>query len=114
MVNTQSETISSQFKSQDSLYLTVDEFKLGQVIEKFLGKYFMSGEAGLNKKNNMNEQDDTEAQRLREVIEKIKQPPGIDDVLMSQNPAELLSNPAVAPETLDEAGDRRDDLKRDE
>ena len=73
----------------------------------------MSAEAGSNKEDNMNE-DDTEAQRLREVIEKIKQPPAMDDVLMSQEPAELLSNPAVAPEALDDAGDLRDDLKRDD
>ncbi len=74
----------------------------------------MSGETGSNKENNINEQVDPEAQRLREVIEKIKQPPAMDDVLMSQDPEELLSNPAVAPETLDEARDLRDDLKRDE
>lgn len=70
----------------------------------------MSGETDSNKAN---EQVDTEASELEEAIERIKQPPAIDDVMRTLSPEELLSNPAVAPQMLDEASDLRDDLKRD-
>lgn len=70
----------------------------------------MSGETDSNKAN---EQVDTEASELQEAIERIKQPPAIDDVIRELSPEELMSNPAVAPQMLDEASDLRDDLKRD-
>ena len=70
----------------------------------------MSGETDSNKTN---EQVDTEASQLEEAIERIKQPPAIDDVMRELSPEELMSNPAVAPQMLDEASDLRDDLKRD-
>lgn len=69
----------------------------------------MSSETDSNKM----EQVDTEASKLAEAIEKIKQPPAIDDVMRTLSPEELMSNPAVAPQMLDEASDLRDDLKRD-
>ena len=51
---------------------------------------------------------------LEEAIQRIKQPPAIDDAMRELNPEELLGNPAVAPEMLDQMTDLRDDLKRDE
>lgn len=70
----------------------------------------MSGETDSNRTN---EQVDTEASGLEEAIERIKQPPAIDDVMRELSPEELMANPAVAPQMLDEASDLRDDLKRD-
>ena len=71
----------------------------------------MNNETDLNKEN---EQVDAEASsRIEEAIERIKHPPAIDDVMRELSPDELLSNPAVAPQGLDEASDLRDDLKRD-
>ena len=74
----------------------------------------MSDETDSNQENNMNEQVDTEAKRLREAIARIKQPPAIDQVLSEQSPQELVNNPTVAPERFDEAGDLRDDLRRED
>lgn len=70
----------------------------------------MSGETDSNKAN---EQVDTEASELEEAIERIKQPPAIDDVMRTLSPEELMSNPAMAPQMLDQSSDLRDDLKRD-
>lgn len=50
---------------------------------------------------------------VKEAIEKIKHPPAIDDAMMALDPAELLSNPAMAPQMLNEGEDLRDDLSRD-
>ena len=46
-------------------------------------------------------------------IERIKHPLAMDDALMQLSPEELLSNPAVAPEMLNEGDGLRDDLRRD-
>lgn len=72
----------------------------------------MSGETDSNKEKTMNEQVDTEALRLEEAIEKIKQPSAIDDVMSELPPEELKGNPSVAPEMLDQPSDLRDDLQR--
>jgi hypothetical protein len=51
---------------------------------------------------------------IAEAIEKIKQPPSIDETLRNQSPEELMSNPMVVPEMLNEPGDLRGDLQPDE
>ncbi len=51
---------------------------------------------------------------LEEAIQRIKQPPSIDNAMRELDPEELLGNPAVAPEMLDQMTDLRDDLRRDE
>jgi hypothetical protein len=61
-----------------------------------------------------NQQVDTAAPEVAEAIEKIKQPPSINEMLMQGNPEELISNPAVVPEMLNESTDLRGDLRRDE
>lgn len=48
-----------------------------------------------------------------EVLDRIKHPPAIDDAMRELDPEERLENPAVAPQTLDEPRDLRDDLYRD-
>ena len=68
----------------------------------------MSGETPSNQTND--EQADAIAP---EVLDKIKHPPAIDDAMRQLSPQELLSNPAMAPQMIDEASDLRDDLRRD-
>lgn len=68
----------------------------------------MSGETASNQTND--EQADAIAP---EVLDKIKHPPAIDDAMRQLSPQELLSNPAMAPQMIDEASDLRDDLRRD-
>lgn len=48
------------------------------------------------------------------VLDRIKHPPARDDVLQQLSPEELRGDQSVVPEMSDEAGDLRDDLKRDE
>ncbi len=47
------------------------------------------------------------------VLDRIKHPPAIQDAMRELNPEELVSNPAVAPEMLQEGSDLRHDLKGD-
>ena len=68
----------------------------------------MSGETASNQTND--EQADAIAP---EVLDRIKHPPAIDDAMRELSPQELLSNPAMAPQMIDEASDLRDDLRRD-
>lgn len=56
--------------------------------------------------------DDTEALDP-EVLDRIKHPPAIDDVIRDLDPDELLSNPAMAPQMLQEPSDLRDDVHRE-
>ena len=70
----------------------------------------MSGETASNQEITNDEQTDAIAP---EVLDKIKHPPAIDDAMRQLSPQELLSNPAMAPQMIDEASDSRDDLKRD-
>lgn len=70
----------------------------------------MSGETASNQEQTNDEQTDAIAP---EVLDKIKHPPAIDDAMRQLSPQELLSNPAMAPQMIDEASDSRDDLRRD-
>lgn len=58
------------------------------------------------------QEDDTEALDP-EVLDKIKHPPAIDDVMRQLDPEERVNNPAMAPQTLQEPSDLRDDVHRD-
>lgn len=70
----------------------------------------MSGETASNQEQTNDEQTDAIAP---EVLDKIKHPPAIDDAMRQLSPQELLSNPVMAPQMIDEASDSRDDLRRD-
>jgi len=74
----------------------------------------MSGDTASNKKETMNEQVDSITPEVEAAIARIKQPPAMNDVLMELDPQERITNPAVAPEMLNETEDLRDDLRRDE
>ena len=63
--------------------------------------------------SNQVEASDVVDPEVEEAIQRIKQPPAIDDAMRELDPEELLGNPAVAPEMLDQMTDLRDDLKRD-
>ncbi|MBD6617943.1 hypothetical protein FNW02_19465 [Komarekiella sp. 'clone 1'] len=52
----------------------------------------------------MNSEGDA-SQLSPEVLDKIKHPPKMDDVIREQSPAERRSNPALVPEMLDEPND---------
>lgn len=45
-----------------------------------------------------------------EVLDKIKHPPNIDDVIRQQSPAEHRGNPGLVPETYDQPADEMIDL----
>lgn len=47
------------------------------------------------------------------ILDRIKHPPAIDDVMRDLPPDELMGNPAIMPEMLNEGDGLRDDLKRD-
>ncbi len=74
----------------------------------------MSGETASGKEEKMNEQVDPVTPEVEAAIARIKQPPAMNDVLMELDPEERINNPAVAPEMLNETGDLRDDLRRDD
>ncbi|KJH73334.1 hypothetical protein [Aliterella atlantica] len=57
------------------------------------------------------QEEDTEIDPA--VLDRIKHPPAIDSVMNELSPEELMSNPAVVPQTYNEPGDLRDDMKRD-
>lgn len=59
------------------------------------------------------ESDNEETQLSAEELDRIKHPPAIDAVMEELSPEELMSNPAVVPQTYNEPGDLRDDMKRD-
>jgi len=46
-----------------------------------------------------------ESQLSPEVLDKIKHPPKMDDVIREQSPEERKSNPALVPEMIDEPSD---------
>lgn len=67
-----------------------------------------------SKDTTQNEEIDPEtAKRLEVFKENIKHPPAMIDALEELPPGELLSNPAVAPEMVDDMRDLRGDLTRD-
>jgi hypothetical protein len=70
----------------------------------------MSAETGSNQEETKNEQADAIDP---EVLDRIKHPPAIDDVMRELSPEELKGNQAVVPEMINEADNLRDDLKRD-
>jgi hypothetical protein len=74
------------------------------------GEILMSAEKASNQEETKNEQADAIAP---EVLDRIKHPPAIDDAMRELSPEELMGNPAVVPEMLNEADSLRDDLKRD-
>ena len=47
-----------------------------------------------------------------ELLDRIKHPPAIQDAMHNLTPEELVGNPAVAPEMLQEGEDLRHDLKK--
>lgn len=49
-----------------------------------------------------------------EVLDKIKHPPAIDNVMQQLSTEEVMGNPAMTPPTIDDSRDERSDLKRDE
>jgi len=59
------------------------------------------------------EYENEDTQLNLEELDRIKHPPAIDDVMNELSPEELLSNPAVTPQTYNEPGDLRDDRKQD-
>ena len=71
----------------------------------------MSGEVP-NQAEKTNPESDPQALDP-EILDRIKHPPAIDDVLRELPPDELLGNPGVVPEMLNEGDNLRDDLKRD-
>ncbi|MDF5711273.1 MAG: hypothetical protein PUP90_27275 [Nostoc sp. S4] len=48
-----------------------------------------------------------------EVLDKIKHPPSIDDVIREQSPQERRSNPALVPETFDQPIDELSDFSQE-
>jgi hypothetical protein len=48
-----------------------------------------------------------------EVLDKIKHPPNIDDVLRQQSPAEHRGNPGLVPEMSDQPSDEMIDLDKE-
>ena len=63
-----------------------------------------SKETTPNQAEKTNPQSD-ESQLSPEMLDKIKNPPRIDDVILSQSPEERRSNPGLVPEMLDEPSD---------
>ena len=74
----------------------------------------MNDETATPEEETMNEQAKAEDAALGLAIEKIKNPPSINETLLAQSKDELMSNPVVVPEMLNEGEDLRSDLKRDE
>ncbi len=48
-----------------------------------------------------------------ELLDKIKHPPNIDDVLRQQSPAEHRGNPGLVPEMYDQPADEMIDLDQE-
>lgn len=88
------------YKSQDSLYLTPASLKLGvQIWEKI-----MNQETVPTPSENTNPEEKSSPLNP-ELLDKIKHPPKMDDVIRAQSPEERRSNPALVPEMLDEPTD---------
>ncbi len=72
----------------------------------------------MNKETNPNQAEKTNpesdaSQLSPEVLDKIKHPPKMDDVIRQQSPAERRSNPALVPEMLDEPSDAMIDVTKE-
>jgi hypothetical protein len=48
-----------------------------------------------------------------ELLDKIKHPPNIDDVIREQSPAEIRGNPGLVPEMSDQPADEMIDLDKE-
>jgi hypothetical protein len=77
-----------------------------------IGEIIMNQERHINQAEKANPEGDA-SQLSPEVLDKIKHPPRIDDVLRELPPEELMGNQAVVPQTIDQPSDLRDDLKAD-
>ncbi|MBH8576932.1 hypothetical protein I8752_28890 [Nostocaceae cyanobacterium CENA369] len=64
----------------------------------------MNQETTPSQAEKMNPEGDA-SQLSPEVLDKIKHPPNIDDVIRQQSPQERRSNPTLVPEMLDEPND---------
>lgn len=71
----------------------------------------MNKETVPNQAEKMNPESDPNALDP-EILDRIKHPPAIDDVMRELPPEELTGNQAIVPQMLNESGDLRDDLKR--
>lgn len=69
-------------------------------------------EKQISDKQGTNQPSEAEALDIQTEIEKIKQPPAIDDAIKQLSPEERRGNQAVAPEMIQEPNDLRDDLQR--
>lgn len=63
----------------------------------------------MTKKKDINAENDS-SQLSPELLDKIKHPPNIDDVIREQSPAELRGNPGLVPEMYDQPADEMIDL----
>jgi hypothetical protein len=77
-----------------------------------IGEIIMNQERHINQAEKANSEGDA-SQLTPEVLDKIKHPPRIDDVLWELPPEELMGNQAVVSQTIDQPSDLRDDLKAD-
>ena len=73
----------------------------------------MSSEKVSQEKTKNQPVDPEAQQRLNEEIERIKQPPAINETLKEETAAERVSNPTLVPEMLGDMRDLRGDLERD-
>ncbi|WP_392535555.1 hypothetical protein [Nostoc sp. C117] len=64
----------------------------------------MNNETVPNPAEKTNRKSDA-SQLSPEVLDKIKHPPNIDDVIREQSPQEHRGNPALVPEMIDEPSD---------
>lgn len=72
----------------------------------------MSSETVPNQAEKMNPESDPGALDP-EILDRIKHPPAIDQAMRELDPQELMSNPTMVPEMLQEGADLRDDLRKD-
>ncbi|WP_017652518.1 hypothetical protein [Fortiea contorta] len=63
----------------------------------------------MTNKDNINTESDS-SPLSPELLDKIKHPPNIDDVMRQQSPTELRGNPAIVPEIYDQPADEMIDL----
>jgi hypothetical protein len=85
------------FKSQDSLYSPQKNLSLAY---KF-GEIVMNKETVPSQAEKSNPEKDP-SQLSPEVLDKIKHPRKMDDVIREQSPEERSSNPALVPEMIDD------------
>ncbi|MEA5506390.1 hypothetical protein VB735_25420 [Halotia wernerae UHCC 0503] len=72
----------------------------------------MNKETVPNQAEKTNPENDA-SQLSPEILDKIKHPPKMDDVIRQQSPAERRSNPALVPEMLDKPSDEMIDVTKE-